>query len=99
MKSTVGARFLSFEQVLKNIGLTSSGVKVAVASALEFLPCSQLFMLQSIFGKDNVIVDPEILRLIKYEKSDLELAIIQEANKIAEAALRGMLAVTVPGVT
>jgi len=56
-------------------------------------------MLQSIFGKDNVIVDPEILRLIKYEKSDLELAIIQEANKIAEAALRGMLAVTVPGVT
>ena len=93
------ARFSSFEQVLKNIGLTSSGVKVAVASALEFLPCSQLFMLQSIFGKDNVIVDPEILRLIKYEKSDLELAIIQEANKIAEAALRGMLAVTVPGVT
>ena len=99
MKSTVGARFLSFEQVLKNIGLTSSGVKVAVASALEFLPCSQLFMLQSIFGKNNVMVDPEILRLIKYEKSDLELAIMQEANKIAEAALRGMLAVTAPGIT
>ncbi len=93
------ARFSSFEQVLKNIGLTSSGVKVAVASALEFLPCSQLFMLQSIFGKDNVMVDPEILRLIKYEKSDLELAIMQEANKIAEAALRGMLAVTAPGIT
>ena len=93
------ARFLSFEQVLKNIGLTRSSVKVAVASALEFLPCSQLFMLQSIFGKDNVIVDPEILRLIKYEKSDVELAIMQEANKIAEAALRGMLAVTAPGVT
>jgi len=93
------ARFSSFEQVLKNIGLTSSGVKVAVASALEFLPCSQLFMLQSIFGKNNVMVDPEILRLIKYEKSDLELAIMQEANKIAEAALRGMLAVTAPGIT
>jgi Xaa-Pro aminopeptidase len=93
------ARFSSFEQVLKSMGLNSSGVKVAVASALEFLPCSQLFMLQSIFGKDNVMVDPEILRLIKYEKSDLELAIMQEANKIAEAALRGMLAVTAPGIT
>jgi len=93
------ARFVSLEGVLRRLGLSRSGVRVVVASALEFLPCSQLFMLQSTFGKDNIIVDPEILRLIKYEKSDLELAIMQEANKIADAALRGMLAVTVPGVT
>lgn len=93
------ARFVSLEEVLRRLGLSRSGVRVVVASALEFLPCSQLFMLQSTFGKDNIIVDPEILRLIKYEKSDLELAIMQEANKIADAALRGMLAVTVPGVT
>jgi Xaa-Pro aminopeptidase len=93
------ARFVSLEEVLKRLGLSRSGVKVVVASALEFLPCSQLFILQSTFGKDNVVIDPEILRLIKYEKSDLELAIMQEANKIADAALRGMLAVTVPGAT
>jgi len=93
------ARFTSLGDVLKRLGLLGKVVKVAVASAPEFLPCSQLFMLQSIFGKDNVIIDPEILRLIKYEKSDIELAVMQEANKIAEAALRGMLAVTVPGVT
>lgn len=93
------ARFVSLEEVLKRLGLSRSGVKVVVASAFEFLPCSQLFMLQSTFGKDNVVIDPEILRLIKYEKSDLELAIMQEANKIADAALRGMLAVTVPGAT
>lgn len=93
------AHFVSFEDVLKRLNLPRGRVKVAIASAPEFLPCSQLFMLQSVFGKDNVIFDPEILRLIKYEKSDVELAIMQEANKIADAALRGMLAVTVPGVT
>lgn len=92
------ARFTDLGDVLKRLGLLG-GVRVAVASAPEFLPCSHLFMLQSIFGKDNVIIDPEILRVLKYEKSDLELALMQEANKIADAALRGMLAVTVPGVT
>ncbi len=93
------ASFIRLEDALRRRGLLRSGVNVVVASALEFLPCSQLFMLQSIFGKDNVIIDPEILRLIKYEKSDIELAVMQEANKIADAALRGMLAVTVPGIT
>ncbi|MEM2850180.1 MAG: hypothetical protein QXI36_07910, partial [Candidatus Bathyarchaeia archaeon] len=91
------ARFTDLGDVLKRLGLLG-GVRVAVASAPGFLPCSHLFMLQSIFGKDNVIIDPEILRVLKYEKSDLELALMQEANKIADAALRGMLAVTVPGV-
>lgn len=93
------ACFIGLEDVLRKLGLLRSGVKVAVASAPEFLPCSQLFMLQSTFGRDNVVIDPEILRLIKYEKSDTELAVMQEANKIADAALRGMLAVTIPGVT
>ncbi|MBS7611883.1 aminopeptidase P family protein [Candidatus Bathyarchaeota archaeon] len=93
------ARFIGLEDVLRKLSLLRSGVKVAVASALEFLPCSQLFMLQSIFGKDNVLIDSEILRLIKYEKSDIELAVMQEANKVADAALRGMLATIIPGVT
>jgi hypothetical protein len=48
---------------------------------------------------ENIIFDPEVLSRAKYEKSDAELAIMQEANKIADAALRGMLAACVPGVT
>jgi Xaa-Pro aminopeptidase len=93
------ARFVTLESVLRRIGLHRNGLKVVVASAPDILPCSQLFMLQSFFGKDNVIIDPKILQLIKYEKSDMELRVMQEANKIAEAAMRGMLAVTVPGLT
>jgi hypothetical protein len=56
-------------------------------------------MLQSQFGEGNVVFDPDLLRIIKYEKSDKELAIMQEANKVADAAMRGMLAVTLPGFT
>jgi len=93
------ARFVSLKSVLKEAGLPLHGLKVVVASAPEVFPYSQLTMLQSEFGASNVTFDPDLLRLIKYEKSDKELAIMQEANKIADAAMRGMLAVTVPGFT
>lgn len=93
------AQFVSLDQVLSRMHMSGYGKKVAVASAAEFLPYAQLSILESQFGKDNVVLDPEILRLAKYEKSDTELAIMQEANKVADAALRGMLAVTVPGLT
>ena len=93
------ARFVGLDQVLDRMGMSKRGIKVAIASPMEVLPYAQLSMLKSHFGDENVVFDPEILRLIKYEKSDTELAIMQEANKIADAALRGMLAVTVPGFT
>jgi len=93
------AKFVSLNQVLNRINIPEHGSRVAIASSPEVLPYAQLSMLESHFGKENVIFDPEILRLIKYEKSDTELAIMQEANKIADAALRGMLAVTMPGFT
>jgi len=93
------AEFVDLDHVLKQMRTSKYRKKVAIASSPEVLPYAQLSILQSYFGKDNVVFDLEILQLIKYEKSDTELAIMQEANKIADAALRGMLAVTVPGLT
>jgi len=93
------AKFVSLDQVLNRMKIPKHGSRVAIASPREVLPYAQLSMLESHFGKENVIFDPEILQRIKYEKSDTELAIMQEANKIADAALRGMLAVTMPGLT
>ncbi len=93
------AHFLGLKQILKKMNVPECEGKVAVASATEVLPQAQLLMFQSHFRKDNVVFDAEILQLAKYEKSDNELAILQEANKIADAAFRGMLAVTVPGAT
>ncbi|KYH40239.1 MAG: putative Xaa-Pro dipeptidase [Candidatus Bathyarchaeota archaeon B26-2] len=93
------ARFVGLREVLSRAGLSPNGLKVVVASPPDVLPHSQLRMLQSQFGEENVVFDPDLLRLIKYEKSEKELAIMQEANKVADAAMRGMLAVTIPGFT
>jgi Xaa-Pro aminopeptidase len=93
------AHFISLKQVLSRMHMYGYCKKLAISSDAEVLPYVQFSILQSRFGKDNVIFDPEILRLAKYEKSDTELAIIQEASKVADAAFRGMLAVMVPGST
>ena len=72
--------------------------RVAVWSPAEFLPHAQYEMLTKTFGKENVIYDPLMLQLIKYEKSLKELAIMEQANKVTDAAFRAMLAVVAPGV-
>ena len=93
------ATFESLEEVLSKMPTARHTRRVAIASTAEVLPHAQFRMLVSYFGKDNVVFDPKILALMKYKKSETELAIMQEANKVADAALRGMLAVTVPGFT
>jgi len=91
--------FVSLGEVLSRMNIYGRRKKVVISSSKEFLPYSHLSVLQSYFGMNNVVFDPDLLRLLKYEKSDMELAIMQEANKIADIALRGMLAVTTPGLT
>jgi Xaa-Pro aminopeptidase len=72
--------------------------RVAVLSSAQFTPWDHIAMLQGRFGSDNVVFDPELLRRIKYEKSPAELRLIGAANRIADAAFLGMLAVLAPGV-
>jgi Xaa-Pro aminopeptidase len=93
------ANFVSFEKVLHQLGLSGQDKKIVIASSPETLPYSHFLMIQRCSKMENIIFDPEVLSRAKYEKSDAELAIMQEANKIADAALRGMLAACVPGVT
>lgn len=72
--------------------------KVAIWSPGEFLPHAQYEMLATTFRAKNVVYDPLMLQLIKYEKSLKELRIMEQANKVTDAAFRAMLAVTAPGV-
>jgi len=72
--------------------------RIVVWSPAEFMPHAQYEMLTETFGKANVKYDPLNLQLIKYEKSPKELAIMEQANKVTDAAFRAMLAATVPGV-
>jgi len=92
------AHFLSLDKVLGQMGVRN-GARVAIGSSAQFIPYDHVLMFQGKFGADNVVQDPELLQLIKYEKSDTELAIMQQANIIADAALRGMLAAAVSGMT
>lgn len=93
------AHFVSLDRVLEQQGLKSGTGKVAIFSSAEFIPYEHVRLFQDKLGAENVVFDPELLQLIKYEKSDTELEIIGIANVIADAAFRGMLAATVPGTT
>ncbi|MEM2122089.1 MAG: M24 family metallopeptidase [Candidatus Bathyarchaeia archaeon] len=92
------ARFIGLDQLLERIGL-GRGNRIAICSSGEFIPYDHVAMLQGRLGSDNVVFDPILLRNIKYEKSEKELLIMQQANRVADAALRGMLAVLLPGAT
>ena len=72
--------------------------RVMIASHSEFLPLGQYELLVDAFGKKNIVFDTPMLQYIKYEKTLKELRIMEQVNKVADAAFRAMLAVAVPGV-
>ena len=94
------AKFEKLEDVVYRLVHVKTGkqIKIAVFSSGQVLPYDHLSILQGRFGSDNVIVDVDLLRKIKYEKSRMELSIIGVANRIADAAFLGMLSVLEPGV-
>jgi len=92
------AHFVKMADVIRRLGLKPGSVRVAVMSSAQFIPQEHVVILQAAFGSDNVLFDCDFLRRIKYEKSPTELRIMEQANIIADAAFRGMLAVTVPGM-
>ncbi len=91
------AHFVSLEEVLGQLGLPAGDQKVAVFSSPEFLPLAHYQLLVDRFGQEKVVFAEELLQKIKYEKSEKELQICQQANRVADAAFRGMLAAAVPG--
>ncbi len=90
------ADFTSLDQVLKSIGMTDPKM-VAIVSSPEFLPLSQYRLLRKKFG-DAVCFNP-LLKQLKYEKSHAELRVCEQANIIADAGMRAMLASLRPGMT
>lgn len=93
------AHWNSLEEVVARLGLPARGAKVAIASSAQFVPYDHVTMLQGAFGADNVVFDLEPLWHLKYEKSLMELKVCEQANIVADAAFRGMLAAVRPGMT
>jgi Xaa-Pro aminopeptidase len=94
------AKFEKLEDVVFKLAPFKPGkpIKIAVLSSSQFIPHDHVALLEGRFGSENVVYDVDLLRRIKYEKSERELRIIANANSIADAAFLGMLAVLNPGL-
>jgi len=90
------AQFTTLDDVLSCLN-AGSAKKLAIVSSPDVLPYSQFEIFRKRFG-EGVVFDP-ILQTLKYEKSLPELLICGQANIIADAALRAMLASIQPGVS
>jgi len=95
----IGVDWKDMDFILAQVSKGEEIGKVAVLSPPDVIPFSQVALLKGKFGEDNVKFVPEILQRLKYEKTDGELRIMSYANIIADAAMRGMLAVLRPGIT
>jgi Xaa-Pro aminopeptidase len=71
---------------------------IALLSPRQVIPASVIEYLTSKFGAMNVVDAQEIYYKIKYEKSDIEMKLIEQACLIADAMMRGMLAILKPGM-
>lgn len=94
------AKFARLEDIVYSLVPYRPGkpVKVAILSSGQFIPYDHVTLFQGRFGADHVTFDLELLRQLKYEKSLSELSLCAVANRIADAAFLGMLAVLRPGV-
>ena len=85
------------EEVLEE----AAGGKVETVGLLtprQVIPAGVVEYLEGIVGPANLVDVQGVYYKIKYEKSDIEMALIREANKIADAMMRAMLAVLKPGL-
>ena len=73
--------------------------KIALLTPREVFPLSIFEYLENYMGSRECIVDAqEIFYKIKYEKSDNEMFLIEQACLICDVMLEGMLAVLEPGM-
>lgn len=72
--------------------------RIALLTPRQVVPAGVVAYLEHVVGRDNVVDRQIDYYRIKYEKSDSEMRLIRDANTIADAMMRAMLAVLRPGV-
>jgi Xaa-Pro aminopeptidase len=85
------------EDVLEETAGKAVG-RIGILTPRQVIPDSIVSYLESIVGEENVVDAQELYYRIKYEKSDVEMALIREASRIGDAMMRAMLAVLRPGL-
>ena len=72
--------------------------RIALLTPRQVIPDGVVAYLNGLFGAENVVDLQEVYYRIKYEKSDIEMDLIRDANVVADAMVRAMLAVLKPGM-
>lgn len=71
---------------------------IGLLTPRQIIPDGIVSYLEGVVGKENIIDCQELYYRIKYEKSDIEMALIRDASMIGDAMMRAMLAVLRPGL-
>jgi len=85
------------EEVVE-IAADGSVQQIGLLSPREVVPAAIVEYLEESYGKENIIDCQELYYQLKYIKSDAEMHLIEDANVIADAMVRAMLAVLKPGM-
>ncbi len=72
--------------------------RIGLLTPRQVVPAGLVEYLDTLFGRENVLDVQELYYRIKYEKSDIEMDLIRDANTVADAMVRAMLAVLKPGM-
>jgi hypothetical protein len=72
--------------------------RIGLLTPRQVVPSGIVAALEKIVGPANVIDAQELYQRIRYEKSDVEMALIRDAAVIGDAMMRCMLAVLRPGL-
>jgi Xaa-Pro aminopeptidase len=72
--------------------------RIGLLTPRQVIPDGVVSQLERIAGPEGVVDAQELYQRIRYEKSDVEMALIQDASAIGDAMLRCMLAVLRPGL-
>ena len=72
--------------------------KIALLTPRQVVPAGVVSYLERVFGAKNVVDAQIIYFKIKNLKSDREMELIRDANVVADAMMRAMLAVLKPGM-
>ena len=86
------------EDVLEQAAGGQSVDRIGLLTPRQVIPDGLVRYLEDLVGRDNVVDAQDLYYRIKYEKSDAEMRLIADANVVADAMMRAMLAVLKPGM-
>lgn len=90
-------RALRLEEVIERAA-GKQVARIGLLSSRQVIPAALVQYLEDLYGPENVIDCQQRYYEIKYLKSNNEMRLIEDANKIADTMLRAMLAVLRPGL-